>query len=118
MRASFAVARRARSAYRLLLWAWLAARLPPLLGGLHDLGPFAAEPLEVQVLDVLRQRDFPLFLAVVGDAELSRVEPELASHLHLCMRQVIPLARVNPLLNRRRKGGWVLSHAGQHMGAN
>ncbi len=61
------------------------------------------------MLNELRQRRFPRFLAMVGElAELPRVQPELAGHLHVGVRQVVPLARLDPLLNSRRKGIHVL----------
>src|SRR5258706_1212235 len=91
-----------------------SARPPPLLRWHHSLGPLPAKPLEIQLLDELRQRRFPWFLAVIGDlAELPRVQPEFAAYLHLRMRQLVPRACLNPSLRRRRKRAPVLSHTAQ-----
>lgn len=69
----------------------------PSPGRRDGLGPFPAEPLEVEVLDELRQWRFPRFLPVVGDlAELAWVQAEFAGHLHLRVREVVPLARLSP----------------------
>jgi len=43
-------------------------------------------------------------LPVVADlAQLSRVQPEFAGHLYLRVREAVPIARLNPGLNLRRK---------------
>jgi hypothetical protein len=66
------------------------------------------------VLDELRQRRFTWFLLVVGElAELPRVQPKFAGHLHLRVRQVILLTRLNLGLNLGRNSFRRLSHATQ-----
>src|SRR5215468_4686678 len=88
----------------------LAGGVPGLLGSRaildrhHALGPLPAEPLPVQVLDELRQRRLPrLLIMVVELAELPRVHPELARHLHLRVRQPEPLPRLDPVLQVLRQ---------------
>src|SRR6266568_748079 len=76
----------------------------PLLRRSDDLRLLPAKPLEVEVLDELRQRRLPRLLPVVADlAQLSRVQPEFAGHLHLRVREAVPLARLNPGPDLRRK---------------
>src|SRR6266568_3745642 len=59
-------------------------RPPPVLRRSDDPGLLPAKLLEVQVLDELRQRRLPRLLPVVAElAELSRVQPQFAGHLHL-----------------------------------
>src|SRR4051812_42187884 len=62
-----------------------------------------AEPLEVQVLDEFRQGHLPGFLVVVIDLpELGWIHAQLAGHLHLGVREVMPLPRIDPRLEPHR----------------
>src|SRR5712691_3052347 len=89
-----------------LAFALLRGRLSCLFLDRQDhVGPLPAESPGVEVLDVLRQRCLPRLLAViVHPAELLRVQPELARHLHLRMRELVPLAGVDPVLQSRWEG--------------
>jgi hypothetical protein len=50
-----------------------------------------------QMLDVFCQRSFPSLLTMVGVAtEFSGIKAEFSRHLDLGVRQMIPLAGVNP----------------------
>ena len=72
------------------------------LDGHHDLRPNPAEPLGVQVLDELGQRNLPRLLPVVVQrAELGRVQPKLAGHLHVGVGEPVPCSCVDPSLPPR-----------------
>src|SRR4029453_5568617 len=65
----------------------------------HDFRSLPSEALAVEVFDELRQRRLPWLLAVVVElAELLRVHPELACHLHVRMREVEALPCLDPIL--------------------
>jgi hypothetical protein len=79
------------------LHAATLGRACDILDSLDHIGAVAAEPLGVQVLNKLRERRLPwLLLVVVELAELGRVQPELAGHLDVCVRESVALARVDP----------------------
>jgi hypothetical protein len=61
------------------------------------------EPLDIEVFDELGQRGLPRLLAmVVHAAELLRVQPEFARHLHLGMSELVSVAGVDPGLQSGR----------------
>jgi hypothetical protein len=88
----------------------LAADL--VLDGQNYIWSFLAEPLEVEVLDVLPERHLlRLLVVVVQPAELLRVHPQLASHLDLGVRQVAAPTRVYPSLHLLVRLLFLLGHS-------
>jgi hypothetical protein len=70
-----------------------------LLNWRHYLRLPPPEPLEVKLPDELPERQFPRFLLVVVQlAQSSGVHPQLTGHLHLGVRQVVTLPRLDPIL--------------------
>ena len=68
-----------------------------LLDGQHDIWAFLAEPLAVEMLNILREWHLPrLLVVVVHLAELGRIHSQLARHLDLGMGKTMPLASVYP----------------------
>src|SRR5438552_928541 len=77
----------------------------------HDVRPFPAESLGIQVLDEVRERCLPGFLVMVVElAELLRVDPEFPSHLHMRMRKAVAHSCVTPVLKVLRE--FLLAHPG------
>jgi hypothetical protein len=68
-----------------------------LLEGQNIFRALPVEALAVKMLDVVPERHLPRFLIVVIQlAELGRIHPQLPRHLHLSMRETVPVARVDP----------------------
>jgi hypothetical protein len=71
--------------------------LRPFFKRYNAFGAGSAKTFEVQLLDELRQRKFPGFLAVIGQfAELLRVQPQFPRHLDLAMREAVTLPSLDP----------------------
>src|SRR5579872_7191028 len=67
------------------------------LDGEDDVRALLAEPLEVDVLDELRQGRLPGLLTVVVDLpQFCRIQPKLPRHLHVGVGQVVPLPGLDP----------------------
>jgi len=69
----------------------------PRLDRHDDVRSALAEALQVQALDELREGHLPGLLPVVVElAKPLRVQTELARHLHVGVREMVPRARVDP----------------------
>ena len=76
-----------------------AVILHHLLDGTNVFRPRFVEVLEVQLFDILWQRQLPGFLLRVGQAaELLGIQAQLSGHLDMGMGKIVALARIDPSL--------------------
>jgi hypothetical protein len=68
-----------------------------LLDRTNAVGPDSFEVLEVQLLDIIRQEQFPGFLLGVGQtAELLWIQPQFPGHLDVSIGKLEALPRLDP----------------------
>jgi hypothetical protein len=68
-----------------------------LLDGMNAIRQRFLEVLEVQLFDILWQRQLPGFLLRVGQAaELLGIQTKLSGHLDVGMRKMVALPRIDP----------------------
>ena len=70
-----------------------------LLDGTDIVWALLLETLEVQLFDVLRQRNLPRLLPVIGLAsELLGIHPKFSRHLYMGVGKAEPLSGIDPCL--------------------